>query len=144
MYADTITGSMRRCIEETERRRMKQMRYNEENGITPKQIVKQRKSLLDNEQLTDTRTAFQAQKQQAKLPQLDESLYNLKVADDNSPHAPRRLQPITAEFLQAEIEKTKQKMLAAAKALDFMEAANLRDYMLMLSEKLEHLKHSPS
>ena len=94
--------------------------------------------------LRDTRTAFQAQKQQAKLPQLDESLYNLQVADDSSPHGPRRLQPITAAFLQAEIEKTKQKMLAAAKALDFMEAANLRDYMLMLSEKLEHLKHSPS
>ena len=144
MYADTITGSMRRCIDETERRRMKQMHYNEENGITPKQIVKQRKSLLDNEQLSDTRTAFQAQKQQADLPQMDESLYNLQVADGSLPQATRRLQPITAEFLQAEIEKTKQKMLAAAKALDFMEAANLRDYMLMLSEKLEHLKHTPS
>ena len=132
---------MRRCIDETERRRMKQMRYNEENGITPTQIVKPRKSLLDNEQLTDTRTSFEARKQQTKLPQTDESLYNLQVADDSSPkHDRSRLQPITKEFLQAEIEKTKQKMLAAAKALDFMEAANLRDYMLMLSEKLEHLK----
>ena len=141
MYADTITGSMRRCIDETERRRMKQMHYNEENGITPTQIVKPRKSLLDNEQLTDTRTAFEAQKQ-TKKPQLDESIYNLQVADDSRPgHDRNRLQPLTKEFLQAEIEKTKQKMLAAAKSLDFMEAANLRDYMLMLSEKLEHLKH---
>ena len=142
MYADTITGSMRRCIDETERRRMKQMRYNEENGITPTQIVKPRKSLLDNEQLTDTRTSFEAQKQQARVPQMDESLYNLQVADDSSPANldRRRLQPFTKEQLQAEIDKTKQKMLAAAKALDFMEAANLRDYMLMLSEKLEHLK----
>jgi len=66
----------------------------------------------------------------------------LQVADDSSPANldRRRLQPFTKEQLQAEIDKTKQKMLAAAKALDFMEAANLRDYMLMLSEKLEHLK----
>ena len=140
MYADTITGSMRRCIDETERRRMKQMKYNEANNITPTQIVKPRKSLLDNEQLTDTRTAFEAQKQKARASHLDESLYNLQVADESSLDNRNKLQPLTKEFLQAEIEKTKQKMLAAAKALDFMEAANLRDYMLMLSEKLEHLK----
>ena len=134
MYADTITGSMQRTIDETERRRLKQMRYNEEHGIVPQQIVKARNSLLDNEQLTDTRTSFEAQKR-GYVP--DESLYNLRVADDSSP---TRQQPkVTRESLQAEIEKTKQKMLAAAKQLDFIEAANLRDYMLMLSEKLEHL-----
>ena len=142
MYADTITGSMRRCIDETERRRMKQMHYNEENGITPTQIVKPRKSLLDNEQLTDTRTSFEARKQQTIAPQIDESIFNMQVADGGTVGYDRnRLQPLTKEFLQAEIDKTKQKMLAAAKALDFMEAANLRDYMLMLSEKLEHMKH---
>ena len=66
----------------------------------------------------------------------------MQVADGGTVGYDRnRLQPLTKEFLQAEIDKTKQKMLAAAKALDFMEAANLRDYMLMLSEKLEHLKH---
>ena len=120
---------------------MKQMHYNEENGITPTQIVKPRKSLLDNEQLTDTRTSFEARKQQTIAPQIDESIFNMQVADGSSAGHERRLQPLTKEFLQAEIDKTKQKMLAAAKALDFMEAANLRDYMLMLSEKLEHLKH---
>ena len=121
---------------------MKQMHYNEENGITPTQIVKPRKSLLDNEQLTDTRTSFEARKQQSIVPQIDESIFNMQVADGGTVGYDRnRLQPLTKEFLQAEIDKTKQKMLAAAKALDFMEAANLRDYMLMLSEKLEHLKH---
>ncbi len=135
MYADTITSSMQRTIDETERRRLKQMRYNEEHGITPKQVVKGRSSLLDNEQLTDTRTAFAATTQ--RVP--DESLYasSSKVADTSQPGY-RRPQ-YTRESLQAEIETTKQRMLAAAKQLDFVEAGQLRDYMLMLSEKLATL-----
>lgn len=140
MYADSITGSMQRTIDETERRRIKQMRYNEEHGLEPKQIVKPRKSLLDNEQLSETRAQFEAQKNPyTKL--YDETLNQL-VADSSSSDfkkgKPAKKQTMTQEELQAEIERTKQKMLAAAKALDFMEAANLRDYMLMLSEKLEH------
>ena len=140
MYADSITGSMQRTIDETERRRIKQMRYNEEHGLEPKQIVKPRKSLLDNEQLSETRAQFEAQKNPyTKL--YDETLNQL-VADSSSSDfkkgKPAKKQTMTQEELQVEIERTKQKMLAAAKALDFMEAANLRDYMLMLSEKLEH------
>lgn len=136
MYADSITGSMQRTIEETERRRMKQMRYNEEHGITPTQIVKARKSLLDNEQLTDTRTVFEAQRKSGKPYLPDETLLPGMVADNASPKYDSKPR-FTREQLEAEIEQTKQKMLAAAKALDFIEASNLRDYMLMLSEKLE-------
>lgn len=140
MYADTITRSMQRCIDETERRRLKQMHYNEEHNIVPRQITKPRKSLLDNEQLTDTRNAFDKQRHQGSYPTLQagELLTKLHVADDTTA-IPAPPQP-TRQELQAEIDKTKQRMLAAAKALDFMEAANLRDYMLMLSEKLQHLK----
>lgn len=137
LYADTISGAMQRTIDETERRRTKQMKFNEEHGIVPNQIVKGRKSLLDNDQLTDTRSAFEAQKKKDYLT--EDSLTNLQVADTSSPMTNRRM-PVTRTWLEAEIEKTKQKMLAAAKQLDFIEASNLRDYMLMLSEKLESYK----
>ena len=139
MYADTITGSMQRTIDETERRRMKQMRYNEEHGIVPQQIVKARNSLLDNEQLTDTRTAFEAQKKgKGFIP--DESIMNLHVADASECTYGKKHQPqYTRESLTAEIEKTKQRMLAAAKQLDFVEAGQLRDYMLILSERLAQM-----
>ena len=126
MYADTITGSMRRCIEETERRRLKQMNYNEANGIIPKQIVKKRNTLLDNEELRQTREQFSYFKPSANAPAAPVQ----QVADDTG------LQFNSREVLQAEIERTKQKMLAAAKNLDFLEAAQLRDYMLMLEESL--------
>ncbi len=134
MYADTITRSMQRTIDETERRRLKQMRYNQEHGITPQQVVKGRSSLLDNEQLTDTRTAFAAQQRGAGVP--DESLYasTMHVADTTTIDYKRP--KYTRESLEAEIATTKQRMLAAAKQLDFVEAGQLRDYMLMLSEKL--------
>ncbi len=122
---------MQRTIDETERRRLKQMRYNEEHGITPRQIIKPRKSLLDNEQLAETRAAFEQQKHPAMVA--DETLLSYHASDTN------KAQKETPEMLKAEIERAKEKMLAAAKALDFMEAANLRDYMLMLTEKYEKL-----
>ncbi len=144
MYADTITGSMRRCIEETERRRLKQMRYNEEHGITPKQIVKKRNTLLDNEELKQTREQFAFNGTGAgtgsSAPRLDKTgsitsaVVSRQVADEQT------IEYNSAPILQAEIERTKQKMMAAAKALDFLEAAHLRDYMLMLEEHLEKLK----
>lgn len=133
LYADKITGSMRRCIEETERRRTKQMRYNAEHGITPRQIVKGRNTLLDNEQLKETRAQFGAviepTDNKYKLPISPISA----VADDNA-----------ADYediptLNTKIEKTREEMLKAAKALDFIEAAHLRDYMLMLEDRKKTL-----
>lgn len=129
LYADNMTGSMQRCIEETERRRMKQMRFNEENGITPKQIVKERHSLLDNEELQQTRNEFALQK---PVKELSQSAKNVaQPADDVYQSVP---------VLEAEIERTREKMLKAAKALDFMEAASLRDYMLLLQERVDKIK----
>ena len=134
MYADSITGSMQRTIDETERRRLKQMRYNEEHGITPRQIIKPRKSLLDNEQLAETRAAFELQKKPAMVA--DETLLSYPTATSATT---KQKAAETPEMLKAEIDRVKEKMLAAAKALDFMEAANLRDYMLMLTERYEKL-----
>ena len=124
MYADRITGSMQRTIDETERRRLKQMRYNEEHGITPRQIKKKLNTLLDNEELKLARPLQQAEPKQEPVR---------AVADSNE------VQYHSLPFLEAEVARTKEKMMAAAKALDFMEAAHLRDYMLMLQERIEKM-----
>lgn len=143
MYADTITGSMQKTIEETERRRMKQMRYNEEHGIVPKQIQKKRNSLLDNEELKQTREqfAFNAPENKGKTqaprpsdPKIGRPAEMQAVADQSE------AQFHSLPFLQAEVDRTKEKMLAAAKALDFMEAAHLRDYMIMLQERIDKMQ----
>ena len=137
MYADTITKSMQRTIDETERRRAKQMRYNIEHGITPKQIVKGRNTLLDNEQLKETREMFGAviepivDKQKIGTSAKQKSLSI--VADGTT------IDYQSVPDLQKEIDKTREAMLTAAKALDFLEAAHKRDYMLMLQERLDKL-----
>ena len=124
MYADRITGSMQRTIDETERRRFKQMAYNTEHGITPKQIKKKLNTLLDNEELKLSRPGSQPEPTKEPIR---------AVADNNE------VQYHSLPFLQQEVERTKEKMMAAAKALDFMEAAHLRDYMLMLQERIEKM-----
>ena len=134
MYADTITGSMRKCIDETERRRDKQMRYNAENGITPTQITKERTSLLDNEALQDTRQQYGAA--------IDRKISDYKIPAQSSGRVAdgSHMDYNDKATLQAEIERAKVDMLAAAKQLDFIEAAHRRDYMLLLQERLEKLK----
>lgn len=123
MYADRITGSMQRTIDETERRRMKQMHYNEEHNITPRQIRKKLNTLLDNEELkAPTVQPTITPKVEAKVADLSENEYR------------------SLPFLEAEVERTRTKMMEAAKALDFMEAAHLRDYMLMLQERIDKMK----
>ena len=136
MYADTITKSMQRTIDETERRRAKQMRYNIEHGITPKQIVKGRNTLLDNEQLKETREMFGAVLEPTAKQKTGTSVETKTmgiVADSAT------IDYQSVPDLKKEIEKTREAMLAAAKALDFLEAAHKRDYMLMLQERLDKL-----
>lgn len=145
MYADTITKSMRRTIDETERRRAKQMRYNAEHGITPKQIVKGRNTLLDNEQLKETREMFGAALEPAPGKKASASASRKQsvataaiktiraVADDSG------INYENVADLKQEIEKSREAMMAAAKSLDFIEAARLRDYMLMLQERVDRL-----
>ena len=133
MYADTVTGSMRKCIEETERRRDKQMRYNAEHGITPTQIQKERTSLLDNEALQDTRRQYGAA--------IDRKISDYRIPAESSGRVAdgSPLDYNDKATLQAEIERAKADMLASAKQLDFIEAAHKRDYMLLLEERLKTL-----
>ncbi len=124
MYADKVTDSMQRTIDETARRRMKQMRYNEEHHITPTQIAKPRKSALNTEVLRDYATEVTAKSAVAA----GSVVASAKVDYESIPQ------------LKAEVEAAKERMLQAAKELDFIEAAQQRDYMLSLTERIERLE----
>lgn len=118
-YADKITESMQKTIDETNRRREKQIKYNEEHGITPTQITKQRSSAL-GKQTPPT----------AEPKAYIEPDYGLSVASESETKYE------TANDLKKEIERTRKAMMAAAKKLEFLEAAQLRDHLIVLESKL--------
>ncbi len=119
MYADKITESMQKTIDETERRREKQLKYNEEHGITPKQIEKE----LGRIQLSDK------QKAEAK----DYGMPDVKSSIAADP----AIRYMNKKSLEELIKVTEDKMYKAAKALDFSEAARLRDEIEELKKAVE-------
>lgn len=128
MYADRITDSMRQTIDETNRRREKQLAYNEAHGITPKQITRSRaNALLDIE-----KQSFQENSSKPKEPRAyTEAEAQLHAAADPV------VQYMTKGQLQKSIEQTRKLMQEAAKKLDFIEAAQYRDELLKLEELLK-------
>jgi excinuclease ABC subunit B len=122
MYADTMTGSMNKAIEETNRRRAIQMAYNEANGIVPKTILKSREAILEQTSIADSKPS-------TKTYYLEPQ--EVSIAAD----------PVVGYMnkgqLQKLLEETQRKMERAAKELDFLEAARFRDEMLQLKEKIE-------
>jgi excinuclease ABC subunit B len=124
MYADTITKSMQLTIDETNRRRTKQLHYNEEHGITPTQISKALKgSLLRQDDSSDVK---ELKRSSAGLP-----TGGFDVAAD----------PIIERMTRPQIEKliaeTTRRMKEAAKKLDFLQAAQYRDEILRLQKEIE-------
>lgn len=120
MYADKVTQSMKNTINETNRRREKQLKYNEANGITPRQIVKAISSIMGDR--TSTPSAG---------PKVYVEKEEINVAADPV------VKYMTHEGLEKAIEQTKKAMQKAAKELDFIEAARLRDEMYALQAMLK-------
>lgn len=126
MYADTITASMQLTIDETARRRMKQMKYNEEHGITPKQIEKALKQ-SDLRMLTESGEEAGKQTQTAYVSPMEHGAF---AADPI-------VQRMTRPQLEKSIAETTRLMKEAAKKLDFLQAAQYRDEIIRLQKELE-------
>lgn len=142
MYADNITQSMQQTIDETERRRMLQLKYNEENGITPQAIIKARNAIIGVD--TDMVAPEKDGKQHARKYEnnvIDSSLLQQHMAAEFDTTSGIVADPVVAYMKKGDIEKTievlKQKMVDAAKRMDFLEAAQYRDEILKLTEKIE-------
>jgi excinuclease ABC subunit B len=123
MYADKITSSMRVTIDETNRRREKQVAYNTKHGITPRTIGKSREAIIEQTSVMDFKGGVQ-------------KAYVEKEMTDNLAADPI-VQYMTQDELQKSIEKTKKDMVLAAKEMDFLMAAKLRDEMYALEKIMQ-------
>ncbi|MCP9611901.1 excinuclease ABC subunit UvrB [Coprobacter tertius] len=121
MYADKITESMQKTIDETNRRREKQLAYNETHHIIPQAIQKAKTSVLNRE----TGESISENK----------ALYTDDFNPDISIAADPVIQYMTQEQLRKTIEKTRKAMVDAAKKMEFIEAARLRDELVILEER---------
>jgi excinuclease ABC subunit B len=117
-YADKITESMRLTIEETTRRREKQLAYNEAHGITPKQVIKNSVSLMAERKPTDVEPGAYVE---SPTPSM--------AADPV-------VQYMKYDEIKKLIEQTKKRMTEAAKKLDFIDAAQYRDEVIRLEDML--------
>lgn len=122
MYADKMTDSMKRTIAETERRRAKQIAYNKERGITPTTVSKTREEILKQSAVLDIRGI----NKKAYLEPESTSVVSDPV-----------VQTMDKNQLEKVVENTKKAMLKAAKEMDFLEAARLRDEMYDLEKRLK-------
>jgi excinuclease ABC subunit B len=125
-YADRITESMQRTMDETDRRREKQLKYNEAMGITPRTVVKSKEQVFKQTSVLD----IKGYDEHNKYAIADDAL-TIAAEDEIAYQSAAQLEKIIAQ--------TKKAMEQAAKDLDFMEAARLRDKMLGLQKQKEEL-----
>ncbi len=131
MYADKITDSMRLTIEETERRRSIQLAYNEQHGITPQPIVKARTPIIGQEKKS-TEKVEPKQKSSKKAV-----TYDRNFSETESIAADPVIAYMSETELKKSIEKVRAEMIEAAKNMDFISAAQLRDEMLRMEDLLK-------
>ncbi|MEX0884116.1 MAG: helicase-related protein, partial [Cyclobacteriaceae bacterium] len=125
MYADKVTNSMQVAMDETNRRRAKQMAYNEAHGIVPTTIIKSKERIMGQTKVADSKR-------------------NPKIYVENNPEemdvaADPVIQYLSKEKLEKLSLQTQKRMEAAARELNFMEAARLRDEWLGLKKRLKEL-----
>ena len=137
MYADKITDSMKLTIDESTRRRTIQLRYNEEHGITPQAIVKAHKQIIDGLHATAETQTIQSDGSPAKPIKYDQIPYYNEYVNTYNIAADPVAEFITKEDLPTIIDNLKKQMTKAAKDMDFLEAARLRDEIAKLTEKLD-------
>jgi excinuclease ABC subunit B len=123
MYADKITNSMQKTIDSTNYRREKQLKYNVENNVTPTQIVKPTREIIGYKYRSDKQAEYAG---------------GIEIPDIAADPV---IQYMSVEGLEKTIEKTRKQMKAAAKELDFIEAARLRDEMFALQNLLTERKN---
>ncbi|MBU1373126.1 MAG: excinuclease ABC subunit UvrB [Bacteroidetes bacterium] len=123
MYADKITDSMRITMDETNRRREKQIKYNEKHGITPRTVGKTRSEIIEQTSIMDFKGGVQ-------------QIYQEDTAEATLAADPI-VQYMTKPELKKSLENTKKEMLTAAKEMNFLLAAKLRDEMFALEKMIE-------
>ncbi len=128
-YADKITGSMQKTMDETERRRAKQIEYNLIHNITPTTVKKSKEQVFAQTSVLD----IKGYDEHNVLVAMTEDHESSKVAEEQSDY-------ITIPQLEKHVQKLKKSMEKAAKDLDFMEAARLRDLMFEAKGRLDGLK----
>lgn len=125
MYADTVTESMQMAIDETNRRRVIQIDYNQKHGIVPKTVIKSKDSILGQTKVADS-------KKSTKRYYIED--------EEKSLAADPVVAYLSKDDLQKMAERTRKAMEKAAKELEFMEAARLRDEYLAIQKMLEEKK----
>ena len=134
MYADKITESMQLTIDETNRRRAVQLKYNEDNGITPQAIIKARNRIIGLDKDSDFEPVPQGQKPIALMYE-KEYTHEVDIAADPV------VSYMNSESLQLTITQLRTQMVEAAKNMEFIEAARLRDEIIKLENRLQALEN---
>ena len=148
MYADKITESMQRTIDETERRRSLQLKFNEEHGITPQAIIKARNLIIGKEvDEIDIDNENRSKKKGKKYEFTGTGAISEKLKRqcqaEFMPAAGIAADPVVQYMgrneMERAIERLRSDMVAAAKKMDFIEAAQIRDQLLKMEERLKQL-----
>jgi len=129
MYADRITESMRKTIEETERRREKQMAYNELHGITPTSVLKSRDQIMQQTSVADARISDEPKQYPKNMDQFEQA------ADPVFDYMGK-------EELEKAVKETERAMMRAAKEMEFIEAARFRDQIEDLKKRLKKIQQA--